>query len=34
MAVRFLRGEAITPAPRMIFLNLDRYCTTSGIDML
>jgi len=34
MAVRFLRGEAITPAPRMIFLNMDRYCTTSGIDML
>jgi molybdopterin/thiamine biosynthesis adenylyltransferase len=34
MAVRFLRGDAITAAPRMIFLNLDRYCTTAGIDML
>lgn len=34
MAVRFLRGEAMTPAPRMIFLNMDRYCTTPGIDML
>jgi len=34
MAVRYLRGEAITPAPRMIFLNMDRYCTTDGIDML
>ncbi len=34
MAVRFLRGEYITPAPRMIFLNMDRYCTTTGIDTL
>ena len=34
MAVRVLRGDAITPAPRMVFLNLDRYCTTPGIDML
>lgn len=34
IAVRILRGETITPAPRMIFLNLDRYCTTAGIDML
>jgi molybdopterin/thiamine biosynthesis adenylyltransferase len=34
MAVRFLRGDTITPAPRMIFLNLDRYCTTEGIDTL
>lgn len=34
MAVRTLRGEAITAAPRMIFLNIDRYCTTAGIDML
>jgi molybdopterin/thiamine biosynthesis adenylyltransferase len=34
MAVKFLRGDTITPAPRMIFLNMDRYCTTAGIDML
>lgn len=34
LAVRFLRGDAITEAPRMIFLNMDRYCTTPGIDML
>lgn len=34
MAVRALRGDPITPAPRMIFLNMDRYCTTVGIDML
>lgn len=34
MAVKFLRGEHITPAPRMIFLNMDRYCTTDGIDTL
>jgi molybdopterin/thiamine biosynthesis adenylyltransferase len=34
MAVRVLRGDAITPAPRMVFLNIDRYCTTAGIDML
>jgi molybdopterin/thiamine biosynthesis adenylyltransferase len=34
MAVKFLRGEHMTSAPRMIFLNMDRYCTTDGIDML
>jgi molybdopterin/thiamine biosynthesis adenylyltransferase len=34
LAARVLRGDAITPAPRMIFLNMDRYCTTPGIDML
>ena len=34
MAVRVLRGDVITPAPRMIFLNIDRYCTTAGIDTL
>lgn len=34
MAVRFLRGEGITPAPRMILLNMDGYCATAGIDML
>jgi molybdopterin/thiamine biosynthesis adenylyltransferase len=34
MAVRVLRGDPITPAPRMIFLNMDRYCTTPGIDTL
>ena len=34
MAARVLRGDPITPAPRMVFLNLDRYCTTPGIDML
>jgi hypothetical protein len=34
MAVRVLRGDPITAAPRMIFLNLDRHCTTAGIDML
>lgn len=34
MAVRFLRGEPMTSAPRMIFLNMDRYATTAGIDML
>jgi molybdopterin-synthase adenylyltransferase len=34
MAARVLRGDHITPAPRMIFLNMDRYCTTPGIDML
>jgi molybdopterin/thiamine biosynthesis adenylyltransferase len=34
LAVRVLRGDPITPAPRMIFLNIDRYCTTAGIDML
>lgn len=34
IAARVLRGEPVTPAPRMIFLNMDRYCTTAGIDML
>lgn len=34
MAAKFLRGEPMTAAPRMIFLNMDRYCTTVGIDML
>jgi molybdopterin/thiamine biosynthesis adenylyltransferase len=34
LAARLLRGDPITAAPRMIFLNLDRYCTTAGIDML
>ena len=34
LAARVLRGEPITPAPRMIFLNLDRYCMTAGIDMM
>jgi hypothetical protein len=34
LAIRYLRGEAITEAPRMILLNMDRYCTTAGIDML
>jgi molybdopterin-synthase adenylyltransferase len=34
MAVRVLKGEPITPAPRMIFLNMASYCTTPGIDML
>jgi hypothetical protein len=34
MAARYLRGDVITPAPRMIFLNMDRYCTSDGIDML
>jgi molybdopterin/thiamine biosynthesis adenylyltransferase len=34
MAVKFLRGEPMTAAPRLIFLNMDRYTTTTGIDML
>jgi molybdopterin/thiamine biosynthesis adenylyltransferase len=33
MAVRYLRGEPMTAAPRLIFLNMDRYTTTPGIDM-
>jgi molybdopterin/thiamine biosynthesis adenylyltransferase len=34
LAIRYLRGDAITEAPRMILLNMDRHCTTAGIDML
>jgi hypothetical protein len=33
-AVRVLRGEPITPAPRMIFVNMSNLCTTQGIDLL
>jgi molybdopterin-synthase adenylyltransferase len=34
MAIRVLKGEPITPAPRLIFLNMDSYCTTPGIDIM
>jgi hypothetical protein len=34
MAVRVLRGDPITAAPRLILLNMDRYCETAGIDIL
>jgi molybdopterin/thiamine biosynthesis adenylyltransferase len=34
IAARILREESITPAPRMIFLNLSRICTMPGIDLL
>jgi molybdopterin/thiamine biosynthesis adenylyltransferase len=34
LAVRVLRAEPITPAPRMIFLNMSSLCTTEGIDLL
>jgi molybdopterin-synthase adenylyltransferase len=33
-AVRVLRGEPITAAPRMIFVNMSNLCTTQGIDLL
>jgi molybdopterin/thiamine biosynthesis adenylyltransferase len=34
LAVKVLRGEPITAAPRMIFLNMSSLCTTQGIDLL
>lgn len=34
MAVRVLRGEPITAAPRMIFLNMASLCTTTGVNLL
>ena len=34
IAVRVLRAEPITPAPRMIFLNLASLCTMPGVDLL
>jgi molybdopterin/thiamine biosynthesis adenylyltransferase len=34
IAARVLRGEAITPAPRMIFLNMSHLCTDEGVDLL
>jgi len=34
MAVRVLRGEPITPAPRMIFVNMSSLCTMQGVDLL
>lgn len=33
VAVRVLRGEPITPAPRMIFLNMSGLCTAPGVDL-
>ena len=34
LAARVLRGEPITPAPRMIFLNVSSLCTMPGVDLL
>ena len=34
MAVRVLRAEPITAAPRMIFLNVSNLCTMQGVDLL
>ena len=34
MAARVLRGEPITPAPRMVFLNISHLCTMPGVDLL
>jgi molybdopterin/thiamine biosynthesis adenylyltransferase len=34
LAVKVLRNEPITPAPRMIFLNMSSLCTMPGIDLL
>lgn len=34
LAVRVLRGEPITPAPRMIFLNMSALCATPGVNLL
>jgi hypothetical protein len=34
MAIRVLRSEPITSAPRMIFLNMSNLCTMQGVDLL
>jgi molybdopterin-synthase adenylyltransferase len=34
LVVRVLKGEPITPAPQMIFLNMASLCTTPGINLL